>query len=318
MFKKARWQQSRGWTEFLKHYDEYASTHYGDSKVLDLPSRFGSTRVYLLGNPQNPPVYLFHGNNENALAFADWLVPHLKKDFYVVAIDTMGDRGRSCPKDGLSSNIPMGRDEIVEWFMSVKSEHGMKGKPVSCFGHSHGSFLASLFAISEPDEIDRLVLTGPAGVFAPLALGWAWLPVKLIVDGLIRLAPTYKMKAGIMGKAMEAVFGCSVEEYPYWKVLGPAMYIEQKAEVNAGKPWAWSVDQLKQMNSRNPTILMLGEKETATVPEKAIGNAKAAGIPSKVYPRTGHELWFPENGETIAKDAIDFLHGKKVEGATYP
>jgi hypothetical protein len=125
------------------------------------------------------------------------------------------------------------------------------------------------------------------------------------------------MKKNIMKRAMEAVFGCSVDEYPYWKVLGPAMYIEQKAEVNAGKPWAWSVDQLKQMNSRNPTILMLGENETATVPAKAIGNAKAAGIPSKVYPRTGHELWFPENGETIAKDAIDFLHGKIVDGATY-
>jgi hypothetical protein len=80
MFKKARWQKSKGWQEFLKHYDEYASEYYGDGEVRDLQSRFGSTRVYLLGNPQNPPVYLFHGNNENPLAFTDWLVPHLKKD----------------------------------------------------------------------------------------------------------------------------------------------------------------------------------------------------------------------------------------------
>ena len=53
--------------------------HLGDAEVLDLESRFGSTRVYKLGEPKNPPLFLMHGFRENSLAFADWLIPHLKE-----------------------------------------------------------------------------------------------------------------------------------------------------------------------------------------------------------------------------------------------
>ena len=319
MFKKARWQQSKAWVKFLNAYDGYVEKHMGDAEVLDLESRFGSTRVYKLGDPKNPPLFLMHGFRENSLAFADWLIPHLKKDFQVFAIDRLGEKGRSLPKDGLHENIPQGEKNFCEWFLTVKSGLNLKGTPISMFGHSYGSLISAFLATKLPDEVDKLVLTAPAAVFAPQPVSdTQWKIQNYTPDFLVRICPTDKMKEGLMLKVFTAAFKEDYSKYPYWEVLGKSFLItENISTIPLGIPFAFSIDELRKMNDNNPSFLMIGDLEIATRPEESTANAKAARIPFKVYIGSGHEIWFPNNADSIVKDTIDFLHGKKVDGATY-
>ena len=148
MFKRARVHEGKAWAERLRVYDKYAAEQFGNQKTVDLESRFGITRVYLCGNPENPPVMILHGLNSCSLEFA-FLLPGLVQNYYLIFVDRMGEQGRSRPVDGLISNLPQGKEETVEWFLSLKKCLGLLGQPVSLIGHSYGSFLASLFAKSK-------------------------------------------------------------------------------------------------------------------------------------------------------------------------
>jgi pimeloyl-ACP methyl ester carboxylesterase len=107
-----------------------------------------------------------HGAHDSSLTW-EWLLPELTKHHHVVAVDRIGDFGRSLPRNGLTSSLPDGEDDTVEWIASVKSELGFDGTPVSFVCHSYGCFVTAMFAMGHPGEVDKVILTAPAAVVAP-------------------------------------------------------------------------------------------------------------------------------------------------------
>lgn len=315
----AKWHEGAAWTRHLEVYDRLAKEFYGDARIVDAESRFGTTRAYVFGDSTKSPVFLMHGSYDFAMLW-EWLVPVLAKTHQVVAIDRFGDMGRSKPRDGLFSSFPKGEEETVEWLQSVKSELGFGDRPVSFIGHSYGSFVSTVFAKSMPDEVDKLILTGPAAVFAPQSLPdpvfWT---VKGLVNAIRRVIPTDRLRSRYMSQVFGATLpeGMSVDDGPFADLYQTMAHLPQGFHIIAGVPHAWSVEELKDMGNRNSTVLLIGGKETFTSAKVMAANAKSAGIPAKVYPEGTHALWFG-NEEEMTADILAFLAGEKIEGATYP
>ncbi len=315
MFKKARVHEGKAWAERLKAYDKYAAEHFGDHQAVDLESRFGSTRAYLCGNPENPSIMILHGLMSCSLDMV-YLLPALVQNYYLIFVDRMGEVGRTRPVDGLNSNLPKGKAETIEWFLFVKKELGLLGKPVSLIGHSYGSFLSSLFAKSQPQEVHRVFLTAPAATFEKLNTDGYWHIVFEMQYYIRRLLPT-KMAKRFWTSTMTMATDCDAETLPMWDLILTLAKTTPNSVVTAGKPHKWSIAELKEINRKTPVFLLVGGKDTGTNPIKSMENAKKAGIPSKMYLEAPHNINIGHEDQII-KDAIDFFEGKKVEGATYP
>ena len=67
---------------------------------------------------EGPPLYMVHGIGSRKLTWGG-LVPELSKHYYCVAMDTIGDLGRSYPKDGDPKNGPKNEAEMAEWAHAV-------------------------------------------------------------------------------------------------------------------------------------------------------------------------------------------------------
>src|SRR5512138_2112536 len=62
----------------------------------DIPTRFGSTHVIVSGSDAATPIVLLHGQDSSATCWV-YNVEALSRRFRVIAVDTMGDFGKSRP-----------------------------------------------------------------------------------------------------------------------------------------------------------------------------------------------------------------------------
>jgi len=282
-----------------------ANEQYKDCDSRLVQTKFGDTQVFACGSPENPPVVLFHGISANSLMFGDWLVPKLSQTHYTVAVDTLGDMGRSLPTNGDPSNCPQTEEQVAEWASEVFTQLNIK--KASLVGFSLGSFLASSVAMNEPALVDKLVLIAPAGVFASIELGW-----------LLR-AITFAILSNILSWNNTAIeylqnwfFGYMTTAYPATGTAFSNAELRKATDKIGGaqvgvRPIMYSVEALRGMNSRHPTLLIIGEKETVVNSNVAIETATQAGINVKAYPDGGHVLFAESPRDDVVDVVASFL-----------
>ena len=180
----------------------------------------------------------------------------------------------------------------------------------SLVGYSLGSFLASCVAMKAPSVVDKVVLIAPAGVFAPIELGW------------IFRAITFGVLSNIVGWESPMADQLRNWFFGYMTTVDPAILIERlhpelrQATDKAGpaqvgvRPVAYSVESLREMNENTPTLLIIGEEETVINGNVAIETAKAAGIEVKAYPNASHML-FAEYPRDNVIEVVDSFLAKK-------
>lgn len=291
MNRRRPWHQGDKWEKFFAVYDRIASEQYGDCKsgVLD-QERFGSTQFYACGNPAHRAVFLIHGAAECALMWGDWMVPALRDRYFVVAIDTLCDVGRSRPRNGDTTNCPQGKDEMAAWILDLKSQLGIKA-PISLVGYSYGSFVSSQVALARPDAVNKLVLMAPAAVFAPIQP--AWLLRALAFESLYTMLPVERLKA-MLRNFFHGYMTYNPQSLPlesiihHWD-LTTALNDAGPTEL-LGTPHPLEEADLKKMGHQNPTLLIIGQQEVVTNPSLAAQAAKEAGIQVKEYENVSHTL----------------------------
>jgi pimeloyl-ACP methyl ester carboxylesterase len=313
----AKWQEGDAWAKHLEVYDTFADEIYGDARIVDVESRFGTTRAYVCGDPAKQPVFLMHGAHDSSLTW-EWLLPELVKHHQVVALDRIGDFGRSLPRNGLTSSLPDGEDETVEWIASVKSELGFAGTPVSFVCHSYGCFVTTMFTMAYPAEVDKLILTAPAAVVAPQQIPDLIYPAvfHLVAWGR-RLMPTDRLQEAFNDRFNGVMLpdGMSLEDMRLIDFHRSLSHLPHTVQLIAGNPHPWPVYALKGMASLHSVLLLIGDKETATHHEVAVANARSAGIITKVYPGGTHLISLG-NEEEMTAHILAFLAGEEVAGAS--
>jgi pimeloyl-ACP methyl ester carboxylesterase len=165
----------RARTKFLAAYDRTLDRLWPADRIsLDVPTTFGTTRVYQTGPQDGVPVVLLPGAGGNALMWHRY-VRRLSRDRRVLAIDPVGEPGAS------TQDKPM--TDVAQWLSEVLA--GLKAERAHLVGCSYGGWIALRHAMRAPDHLATLTLLDPAGFGKVGAKFLAW----VIVGGLAGLAP---------------------------------------------------------------------------------------------------------------------------------
>jgi len=305
-----KWHEGPTWTKFFKIYDEIASSQFtsyenGESRIIS--TSYGDTQVHLRGNSQNPPICFFHGISSCSLMFGEWLIPRLASSgYYCIAIDTIGDLGRSCPKDNNPKNGPKTEEEFGDWALQIFQSLNLV-KRVHLIGYSMGSFLASVIAQHVPkDTIGKIILLAPAGLLSPVRK--MWLLQAIIFAILSKATPTKflpQLQLWFFGSMM-ANPKESMKNLKYPELRQASDEIGM-AQVQI-QPYEMDTQVLREMNLRNPTMLVMGRQESVIDASKGIEKAKDASFSKVVvYEDAGHMFFCEHPREVVIDEIIDFL-----------
>ncbi|WP_043475655.1 alpha/beta fold hydrolase [Kitasatospora sp. MBT66] len=149
----------------------------GPRTALDLPTAFGTTRVYRSGPQNGEPIVLLPGSGGNALMwhrYIDALAEHRP----VLAVDTVGEPGASVQTAPMAD----GRDGAA-WLDQLLA--ALDVTDAHLVGCSYGGWLALNHQIHHPGRAASLTLVDPAGFADFGARFYTW----LIAGALAATAP---------------------------------------------------------------------------------------------------------------------------------
>jgi len=127
-----------------------------EKEKLQLDTRHGQTHVIASGNPQNPPLLLFHGAGTSALV---WLkdIQTYAKSHRVYAVDIIGEAGHS-----EAQRPPLKSRAYAEWIEDLMN--ALQIDRAALAGIGFGAWCCLQFAGTQPERVTRLALLCPAGV----------------------------------------------------------------------------------------------------------------------------------------------------------
>ena len=143
---------------YLAAYDELRALSPRPDVVHDVPTGFGTVRVFQHGPDDGAPVVLIHGF---FLTSAMWWgqVAGLTGDFTVYSMDVLGQPGAGTQSRAMITPADSARciDAVLE---------GLRLRDVHLVGHSYGGWLAIHTAARMPGRLATVTLVDPASTVA--------------------------------------------------------------------------------------------------------------------------------------------------------
>ncbi|MGD8538261.1 MAG: alpha/beta hydrolase [Candidatus Aminicenantes bacterium] len=252
----------------------------------DVDTQFGSTHVIVSGPSDAPPLVMLHCA---LMTSAIWspIIADLSRDYRTYAVDVMGDVGKSVP-----TNPPKTYKEFAQWLVEVYDNLGID---TACIlGWSFGGFIATNFAIHEPQRVEKLALLAPYLTFVNPGPGF-------LLGFLPFLIPT-RSATRIFERAM-----C------YKRSFGPAEHSELLYQrykncrlVLKVAPRKFKEDELKSL--KMPVLLLIGDKELLYNPRSAVNYAKRAlpNVDAELVPNCNHAV-VSDQTALVSNRVLDFL-----------
>ncbi|MCH5644812.1 alpha/beta hydrolase [Gordonia sp. ABSL49_1] len=154
----SEFSQTAAGHEFFVAYDALLA-RWPAHRAVDVETAHGVTRANVCGHEHAPPVVLLPGGGATSTAYTH-NVAALSATHRVVALDVIGDAGRSRPGSGR----PRDTSELLTWLADVLDELGVGD--ARFVGHSYGAMIALAFALSHHrDRVGGLVLLDPSSCF---------------------------------------------------------------------------------------------------------------------------------------------------------
>lgn len=266
-FKSAKTQE-----DFFNFYEE-------EQKKITVPIKTGYTETscgstfYIESGSENKETILFiHGNAENSITAKPIHEEYCSK-YRVISVDSMWQIGRSFIKKPINKI-----DRFNDWISEVLDFFQID--KVILLGFSYGSWIATDYAILNPDRVKSLILISPAASFDSVSFSYFFYLYKLAIFpnrknikrflqlcyGKGNIVPTFAMKQIEM-------------QFKNCKLTPPEV-----------APRVFQDNELKQISM--PTLLLMGSKEKVTNPIKSLNRAKSLinNIKTKSIDGGGHYL----------------------------
>ena len=274
---------------FLEAYDSAMEAWPRERESSLIATSQGHTQVHQCGPEDAPPIVLLHGMGATSAMWHPF-VAGLREKHRIVALDTIGDVGRSIPE-----HLPRGIEDFTHWIAEVMDELGLVR--AHFVGLSYGAWLSANMAASRSERVDRLVLLAPAAVFD-----------RIGAEFLLRAASASFTRSPR-----------SIRNLAEWLVHNPKTLDDPANLLEVGfqarrltllpPPHRLSDDQLRSIGAS--TLFMIGEHEPVTRPIKAISRAErfVRSIETVLVPNAGHMLT-GEAPEQVNEKAAEFLSRK--------
>eukprot|EP00928_Gymnodinium_smaydae_P050064 TRINITY_DN33678_c0_g1_i1.p1 TRINITY_DN33678_c0_g1~~TRINITY_DN33678_c0_g1_i1.p1 ORF type:complete len:352 (-),score=34.71 TRINITY_DN33678_c0_g1_i1:159-1214(-) len=304
------WHTGEAWQDMLELYDRRVANAFAHCRHEDVPTRFGTTQVHVCGPDGAPEVFLFHGARFTATMWADvarLFRNHTDTDVaQTVAVrklhivDYICDAGRSVPV----KKCPNTASDHADWVEDLFTGLSHPVQKADFVGYSFGAFLSALVANERPRLVrSNIVLSAPAGVFAPISAGF-WLHV---IAHDFSLAKRLGFDLLWFWQWMTAPeFDVSKEvcqdEWKFHVAIQAVRYSHAITMI----PYAFSLAELKTLAGLPGvrTTLVYPAHEVATDAVQAPRRAREAGIDVVLAENAGHLLclerpeWF---ASTVAR-----------------
>jgi pimeloyl-ACP methyl ester carboxylesterase len=265
---------------FLTYYDERVKEWPVDSETMYVNTSFGQTFVRICGPKNGPSLVLLPGDSVTSL---DWipLIENLSKDYCIYALDQIYDIGRS-----IYSRPIKKPDDFTKWLDEVLI--GLKLENINLMGYSYGGWQASLYALSHPERLNKLILLTPATATtaSPTRLRaifriilYAIIPVRYVVKNYI-----YWFMADSVRKNEETKK--IIDEMITETMLARKCFKSRKF-VN---PTTLTDDDWQSLDV--PILFLTGENEVLYSAKKAVQHLKniTLNIRTAISSDTGHDL----------------------------
>jgi pimeloyl-ACP methyl ester carboxylesterase len=274
-------------------YNEVLTLWPRPYEELYVSSDFGVTHIIVNGPEDAEPIMLLHGQYSAATSWIP-LIPALCRNFRVFAVDPIGEIGKSRPSFLLKS-----RQDYRNWLCDIFDE--LKIQKANLVGHSYGGFLATNFAIANPERVIRLILLAPGipnlGAFTSL---WAYYGLPMMI-----LPSRFTVRRFITGVSRK---GYSTQNPIHEQMI---LGLTNKRKVPFLRP-QFTDEELNRIVT--PTLLILGEYEIMYEPRKALERATQliANLQTELISEAGHML-ISDQPEMVNQSMLNFLQSVNVE-----
>jgi pimeloyl-ACP methyl ester carboxylesterase len=234
--KLGRFRTAQGQARFERAYDAALADWPMASCPIELPTRFGTTRVNSCGAGDTTPIVLLHGM---MMTSASWLlnVGDLGERHQLFAVDTICDAGRSVQARRVRDG-----DDLAAWLDDVLGGLGLARAHL--VGLSYGAWLAINQTLRAPERLASITAIEPPGV---ITRGKLKLVAEMVRAGVHRSDRALDRLARILG-------GGEPPPQPILEILGCAF-----RDYKVVQPFAELLDDDQLRSIDTPVLLMFGE-----------------------------------------------------------
>jgi pimeloyl-ACP methyl ester carboxylesterase len=260
-----------------------------------ITTSFGKTFVRISGQKNAPSLVLLPGDTENSLS---WIpqIESLSKHYKVIAIDHIYDNGLSVYSKHLENS-----NDIIKWLNELFDKLGL-GKKINLVGFSYGGWQASIYAISHPDKLNKMILISAPTIIRPRirylipSIITHIFPTKYFIKNLVRWERKCLYKKGQWGKAI-------VNEMIEDLIIASKCF-KKRGFIN---PFVLKKSDWKRIK-KIPTLYLVGQEEIIYSSQKAIKRFKkiASWIQTEIIPNASHDITHSQS-EIVNKKILNFL-----------
>ena len=145
-----RYKSEEGRRLIHESYDRLLNGWNVPYKEVDVSTHYGITHIITAGDPEHPPLLLFHGTGDHSALMWIYNARELSASYYVIAVDHIGGSGKSEPNANYDRTFNQ-----VKWMDEIFEV--MKLKSVYIAGVSYGAYLAYHYAIARPEKVRKIV-----------------------------------------------------------------------------------------------------------------------------------------------------------------
>ena len=269
------------------------------SQTRTLRGTRGRTIVYDVHEPDGDAVgvvFLVHGLGEHAGRYTAVVRRLTDAGYLVVAPDHAGHgRSTGTPRDVHDFS------DFTDDLGRVISAVGTGGLPVFLLGHSMGGAIALSYTLDHQDQVDGLVLSGPA-----LVPGEDMPPLLVvaapIVGRLLPRMPSADLSAAALSRDPEVVAAYEADPLVWHGKIPAGLGGALVAEMNTFP------DRLPSL--RIPVLALHGGDDALANPAGSRSVDELAGgddVTVRIYPGLYHEIFNEPEGDQIVGEVVDWL-----------
>ncbi|MBD7969263.1 alpha/beta fold hydrolase [Paenibacillus gallinarum] len=288
-----RYKSTSGRQLIYDSYNTLLKSWKTDFEEKDIVTSYGQTHIIVAGDPQNPPLLLFHGTADNSAMMWVYNIKELSERFYVLAVDAIGGSGKSEPNAHYYKYF----DQIT-WIDEILAGLGIQ--QINICGVSYGAYLSYYYALERPSRVHKIVcLAGgiPSSQFEVMSrMMAAFLPEALF--------PTEKNCRKLLKKLSGPYYSrLEVNEilmkhwYYLLKYFNNRSMMQHKIQIHKDS-------ELTILNDR--VIFLIGQFDRLSNHSKAIKRLQDNKINYKIIKDAGHAINH-EQSDIINKEIIEFL-----------
>jgi pimeloyl-ACP methyl ester carboxylesterase len=278
----------------LETYDKLLDSWGIEFEEKYVETFFGKTFILTAGDPQKPPLLLFHGVGDDLALMWVYNAKELIKHYHIIAVDTVGGPGKSEPNENYFKSFDQSRwiDDLLD---------ALNIKETFIAGVSNGAYITMYYTLKRPGRVRKAVcMAGGVGGKAGMLRMLIFVPAALF--------PTEKN----IGKLMKKLCGPNTDTLlknniimDHWKCL--LKYFNTRSMMYH-KYIRFSDSDIEAL--RDKVLFLMGESDgLANLPAKlpeTIKELERHRLKYRIVKNAGHAINH-QQPELVHREIISFL-----------